>query len=114
MARRPELSLLSAADGKLGIEYALAYQPQVIVMDINLPDISGIEVMKSLRADPSTAHIPIIALSANALPEDIAQALRAGFYRYLTKPIKIDEFINALDTAFKFAATQPGSDTGHA
>ncbi|MFH1871331.1 MAG: ATP-binding protein [Pseudomonadota bacterium] len=112
VARRPELSLLSAADGKLGIEFALAYQPQVIVMDINLPDISGIEVMKSLRADPSTAHIPIIALSANALPEDIAQALQAGFYRYLTKPIKIDEFINALDMAFRFAAKRTGSDAG--
>ena len=114
VARRPELSLLSAADGKLGIEFALAYQPQVIVMDINLPDISGIEVMKSLRADPSTAHIPIIALSANALPEDIAQALQAGFYRYLTKPIKIDEFINALDMAFRFAAKRTGSDAGRA
>ena len=114
VARRPELHLLSAADGKLGIEFALAYQPQVIVMDINLPDISGIEVMKSLRADPSTAHIPIIALSANALPDDIAQALQAGFFRYLTKPIKIEEFMEALDTAFKFAATRAGSDAGRA
>ena len=114
VARRPELNLLSAADGKLGMEFALAYQPQVIVMDINLPDISGLEVMQSLRADPSTAHIPIIALSANALPDDIAQALQAGFFRYLTKPIKIEEFMEALDTAFKFAATRSGSNTDHA
>ncbi len=114
VARRPELSLLSAADGRLGIEFALAYQPQVIVMDINLPDISGLEVMKSLRTDPSTAHIPIIALSANALPEDIAQALQAGFFSYLTKPIRIEEFMDALDRAFKFAAKQTGSDAGRA
>ncbi|WP_310450731.1 ATP-binding protein [Sulfuritalea sp.] len=114
VARRPELRLLSAADGKLGMEFALAYQPQVIVMDINLPDISGLDVMKSLRADPSTAHIPIIALSANALPGDIAYALQAGFYRYLTKPIKIEEFMDALDTAFKFAATRAASDARRA
>ncbi|MDZ4252446.1 MAG: ATP-binding protein [Sulfuritalea sp.] len=113
VARRPELSLLSAADGKLGKEFALAYQPQVIVMDINLPDISGLDVMKSLRADPSTAHIPIIALSANALPGDIAQALQAGFYRYLTKPIKIEEFMEALDMAFRFSAARPGRGADH-
>ena len=114
VARRPELRLLSAAEGKTGIEYARAYQPEVILMDINLPDISGLDVMKSLRADPSTAHIPIIALSANALPHDIAQALRAGFFRYLTKPIKIEEFMDALDTAFKLAATLAGSDARRA
>jgi CheY-like chemotaxis protein len=66
IARRPDLRLLSAADGQLGIEFARAYLPEVILMDINLPGISGVEAMKILRADPATAHIPIIALSANA------------------------------------------------
>ena len=71
-------------------------------MDINLPGISGIEAMKILRADPSTAHIPIIALSANAVPRDIEKGLEAGFFNYLTKPIKVNQFMDALDVALKF------------
>jgi CheY-like chemotaxis protein len=108
IARRPDLRLLSAADGDLGIEFARAYQPAVILMDINLPGISGIEALKILRADPSTAHIPIIALSANAVPHDIAKALEAGFFHYLTKPIKVNQFMDALDAALKFSHTTPG------
>ncbi len=105
ISRRPDLRLLSAADGDLGIEFARAYQPEVILMDINLPGISGIEVMRILRADPATAHIPIMALSANAVPRDIARGLEAGFFNYLTKPIKVAEFMDALDVALKFSQT---------
>ncbi|MEO8157963.1 MAG: ATP-binding protein [Betaproteobacteria bacterium] len=105
IARRPDLRLLSAADGNLGIEYARAYQPEVILMDINLPGISGIEAMKILRADPSTAHIPIIALSANAVPRDIERGLESGFFNYLTKPIKVNQFMDALDVALIFSKT---------
>ncbi|HYM86870.1 MAG TPA: ATP-binding protein, partial [Pseudoxanthomonas sp.] len=105
IARRPDLRLLSAADGNLGIEFARACQPEVILMDINLPGISGIEAMKILRADPSTAHIPIIALSANAVPRDIEKGLEAGFFKYLTKPIKVNQFMDALDAALKFSKT---------
>ena len=72
-------------------------------MDINLPGISGIEALKVLREDPATAHIPIVALSANAMPRDIKKGLEAGFFRYLTKPIKINEFMDALDVALEFA-----------
>jgi PAS domain S-box-containing protein len=103
IARRPDLRLLSAADGNLGIEFARAYQPDVILMDINLPGISGITAMKILRDDKSTEHIPVIALSANAVPRDIERALEAGFFNYLTKPIKVDKFMDALDAALKFA-----------
>jgi CheY-like chemotaxis protein len=99
VARRPDLRMLSAAEGSLGIEFARAYRPDVILMDINLPGISGIEAMRILRADPSTAHIPIIALSANAVPRDIAKALDAGFFSYITKPIKVGQFMDALDVA---------------
>ncbi|OYY95812.1 MAG: hybrid sensor histidine kinase/response regulator [Hydrogenophilales bacterium 28-61-23] len=106
IARRPELRLLSAADGNIGIEFARAYQPEVILMDINLPGISGVEAMKILRADPLTAHIPIIALSANALAHDIEKAMAAGFFNYLTKPIKVNEFMDTLDVALKFAQSQ--------
>ncbi len=105
IARRLDLRLLSAADGNLGIEYARAYQPEVILMDINLPGISGIEAMKILHADPATAHIPIVALSANAVPRDIEKGLEAGFFNYLTKPIKVDQFMEALDVALNYSQT---------
>jgi len=72
-------------------------------MDVNLPDISGIEAMKILRQDPVTAHIPIVALSANAMPRDIRKGLEAGFFRYLTKPIKVNEFMDTLRMALEFA-----------
>jgi signal transduction histidine kinase/ActR/RegA family two-component response regulator len=104
IARRLDLRMLGAADGRLGIEFARACQPEVILMDLNLPGISGIEAMEMLRADPSTAHIPIIALSANAVPSDIEKGLEAGFFDYLTKPIKVDRFMGALDEALKFSA----------
>ncbi|MGA8390868.1 MAG: PAS domain S-box protein [Burkholderiaceae bacterium] len=106
--RRPDLRLLSASDGSLGIEFARAHQPDVILMDIHLPGISGIDAMKVLRADPATAHIPIIALSANAVPRDIAAGLAAGFFCYLTKPIKVSLFMEALDAALKPSNTEAG------
>ena len=109
VGRRSDLRLLTAADGKLGIEFALAYQPQVILMDVSLPDMSGLDAMRILRADPSTAHIPIIALSANAIPKDIATGMEAGFYRYITKPIRINEFMDALELALQFAAAAADS-----
>jgi PAS domain S-box-containing protein len=103
IARRPDLRLLTAVNGTLGIELARASQPEMILMDVNLPDISGIEVMKILREDPVTAHIPIVALSANAMPRDIRRGLEAGFFRYLTKPIKVSEFLDTLRMALEFS-----------
>ena len=103
IARRPSLRLLSAVDGNQGIQLARAHQPDVILMDINLPGISGIEALKILRDDPTTAHIPIVALSANAMPRDIEKGLEAGFFSYLTKPIKVKEFMEALDAALESA-----------
>jgi PAS domain S-box-containing protein len=103
IARRPDMRLLSAADGYTGIEIARAFQPEMILMDINLPGISGIEAMQILREDPTTAHIPVVALSANAIPRDIVKGLEAGFFRYLTKPIKVNEFLSTLDEALEFA-----------
>jgi len=108
IARRSDLRLISAADGNLGVDVARTCQPEVILMDINLPGLSGIEAMQILRADPSTAHIPIIALSANAVPRDIEKGLEAGFFSYLTKPIKVDRFMHALDVALKFSQSASG------
>jgi len=70
-------------------------------MDINLPGVSGVGAMKILRDDPTTAHIPVVALSANASPHDIEQGLEMGFFRYLTKPIKISEFMDTLNAALQ-------------
>jgi CheY-like chemotaxis protein len=103
IARRPDMRLLTAVNGALGIEVARTTQPTVILMDINLPGISGVEALKVLRIDPATAHIPVVALSANAMPRDIEMGLDAGFFRYLTKPIKIKEFMDTLNTALEFA-----------
>lgn len=102
----PHIRMLSARDGYLGIALARAHLPDVILMDINLPGISGIQALKILRQDPALAHIPVIALSANAMFRDIEKGLSAGFFRYLTKPIKINEFISALDDALEFTETE--------
>ncbi len=103
IARRPDMRLLNAVNGNLGVELARLHQPEVILMDINLPGISGLEALKILREDPATAHIPVVALSANAMPRDIEKGLQAGFFWYLTKPIKINEFMDVLDVALEFA-----------
>jgi PAS domain S-box-containing protein len=103
IARRPDMRLLTAVNGNLGIELARHLQPKVILMDINLPDISGFEALQILRGDAATMHIPVVALSANAMPRDIEKGLKAGFLRYLTKPIKVNEFMDALDVALDLA-----------
>ena len=103
IARNHDLRLLTAGTGKLGVKLAQANLPEVILMDINLPDISGVEALGILRKDPATAHIPVVALSANAMPYDIENGLKAGFFRYLTKPIKINEFTETLNIALAYA-----------
>ena len=112
VARRPDICLLSARDAVRGIELARAALPDVILMDINLPGISGLQALRILAQNSSTAHIPVLALSANAVPSDIAKGLEAGFFRYLTKPIKVIEFMETLDVALKFAGQQ-ASRTAH-
>lgn len=106
IADHPQVRMLSARDGSVGIAIARTHLPDVILMDINLPGISGFEAMAILRKDPDTAHIPVVALSANAMLRDIEKGLEAGFFRYLTKPIKINEFMNALDDALKYSETK--------
>ena len=103
IARRPDIRFLGARDAVSGIEIARASLPDMILMDINLPGISGIDALKILAEDPLTAHIPVVALSANAIPRDIGKGLEAGFFRYLTKPIKVNEFMETLDMTLKHA-----------
>jgi PAS domain S-box-containing protein len=103
ISRYPDIRLLTAVNGNSGIEIAGVSRPDVILMDINLPGINGFEALKILREDPVTAHIPVVALSANAMPLDIERGQKAGFFRYITKPIKVNEFLEALDAALEYA-----------
>jgi len=105
IARRSDMRFLGAVDALSGIELAQSAQPDVILMDINLPGINGLEALKILARHPATAHIPVLALSANAMPHDIEKGLAAGFFRYLTKPIKIHELMVALGEALTLAVT---------
>jgi PAS domain S-box-containing protein len=112
IAEYPNLRLETAVNGTVGIEVARATHPEVILMDINLPGISGLKALKILRGDPATVNIPVVALSANAMPQDIVKGLEAGFFRYLTKPIRVQEFMDTLNEALEFAATAGGGTQG--
>jgi PAS domain S-box-containing protein len=102
IARRSDLRLLTAVSAGLGIELVRSDLPDLILMDINLPGMSGTKALEILRDDPSTSQIPVIALSANAMARDIAKGLEAGFFRYITKPINVKEFMETLDSALDF------------
>ncbi len=103
ISRYPQIQLLKALDGSSGIAMAQNNLPDVILMDINLPGMSGLEVLKTLKADPKTSYIPVVALSANAMSSDIKKGMLAGFFRYLTKPIVVIEFMDTLNTAFEYS-----------
>jgi CheY-like chemotaxis protein len=105
IARQPDIELLTATTGLSGIEIARTSLPDVVLMDINLPDISGVEALRILRSDPTTAHIPVVAVSANAMPRDIKKGIEAGFFRYVTKPIRVAEFVDTLDAALAYASS---------
>ncbi len=112
IVRRPDIRLLTAVNGTLGIDLARSRKPDVILMDINLPGISGIDALRILRNESATAHIPVVALSANAMPRDIRLGMEAGFFRYLTKPIKVKEFMETLDAALESAAESVACEGG--
>lgn len=116
MTRRSNVRLLSAANASIGIEFARSHQPDVILMDINLPGMNGVDAMRILQAGTRTAHIPIVALSANAVPRDIALGMEAGFMDYITKPIKVSAFLQTLDAALALSqqSVLPASSTGTA
>lgn len=99
IGRRSDLALLTATTGFQGIEMAIAHRPAVILLDINLPDISGHEALAALHSNPLTRHIPVIVLSSNAYPKQIQMGLEAGFFRYLTKPFRLDELLSVIDRA---------------
>ncbi|MFT5084527.1 MAG: PAS domain S-box-containing protein [Lentisphaeria bacterium] len=103
ISRRPDIYLITARDGPTGAALAQSALPTAILMDINLPGISGLDVLQLLRKDTKTAHIPVVALSANAMPRDVEKGIKAGFFRYLTKPIKVNEFMETLKLTLEYA-----------
>ncbi len=113
IARRANTRLLSAADATTGIALARLHQPEVILMDINLPGISGIRALKLLRDDALTRDIPVIAISANAMPHDVRKGLEAGFFSYLTKPIRVEAFMSAMDLALEASKVARDRDAAH-
>jgi signal transduction histidine kinase/ActR/RegA family two-component response regulator len=108
---RGDVQMLSAPDARIGIELARAHMPAIILMDINLPGMSGIEALRILHAAPVTAHIPVIALTANAMPQDIERGLQAGFFRYICKPINIEAFADAINSALELVAAREARES---
>lgn len=100
LQRRPDLRVLLASDGTSGLELARSEQPALVLLDMQLPDMDGLTVLARLRADPATAGIECIALSANALPEDVALTLASGAIAYWTKPLDAAAFTSGIDALF--------------
>jgi CheY-like chemotaxis protein len=94
---RPALKLLHAARGETGVELAQIHHPKLILLDLNLPDMHGSEVLQRLQSDPTTAQVPVVVLSADATPSQIERLLTAGARNYLTKPFDIDPFLAVVD-----------------
>ncbi len=97
----PSVQLLAAPTAEMGIELARMKCPGAIIMDINLPRMSGVDALRALRTYPETCDIPVIALSAAASEREKQVGLRAGFFRYMTKPVNVEEFLAALEDAFR-------------
>ena len=92
-----DVELLTAPTAEMGIEIIRVRVPDAVIMDINLPGMSGVEALYALRRDPVTKDVPVIALTAAASERDRQRGIQAGFYRYLTKPVKVDELVSALE-----------------
>jgi CheY-like chemotaxis protein len=100
LARRTDIALHVAVDGTSGLAQASSLSPELILLDMQLPDMDGFEVLRRLRQNAATAEIPCVALSANAMPEDIDRALAAGMRDYWTKPLDFRAFMAAMDALF--------------
>jgi len=94
---RPTLTLMHARTGNDGVELAHTYRPRLILLDLNLPDMHGSEVLRRLQDEPQTASVPVVVLSADATPSQIERLLTAGARNYLTKPFDIDPFLAVVD-----------------
>ena len=98
-ALRPDLSLRCVADGQAALAAVRDAAPDLLLVDMHLPDMSGLELFAALQADAAAARIPCIALSADAVPEFMQRARDAGFFDYLAKPFEIDALLRSIDSA---------------
>jgi CheY-like chemotaxis protein len=90
--RHPRVELLMAPSGSLGLDLARSHRPDLLLLDIHLPDIDGFQVLARLRADADTRHIPVVAVTAQAMPDDVKRVMAAGFDAYLAKPLELNRF----------------------
>jgi PAS domain S-box-containing protein len=109
LARRDDIRLLTAATPTLGLKLARSQHPALILLDINLPEMDGYEVMDRLRQDPVTRDIPVVAISANAMPDDLARGRSAGFKDYLTKPLSLENLLRTVNETLAQPASGPAS-----
>jgi len=113
LEERPEIHLLTSMQGRVGLDLARKHSPDLIMLDLHLPDIPGWEVLAELKADPATAHIPVVVISADATPPQVKRLLKGGALHYLTKPLDVVEFFTVLDRLCFMrngAQTQPASE----
>ena len=114
LEERPEIVLLTATEGRVGLDLAREHSPDVVLLDLHLPDLAGWDVLRELKADRATQHIPVVVISADATARQIKRLIAGGAHRYLTKPLDVTEFLAVLDetTAIGNGAKAPRS-TGH-
>jgi CheY-like chemotaxis protein len=98
LSRRPEVTLIPAMRPELGLDLAAEHHPDLVLLDLHLPDMPGQEVLRRLRANPTTAGIPVAILSADARPSQIEHMLKQGARAFLTKPLDVQELLGLLDT----------------
>ena len=101
LARRSDLRLITAMQGRLGLDLAREHHPDLILLDVHLPDIPGDEILRRLKAEPPIAGIPVIVISADATAVQIARLLSLGARDYLTKPLDVKKFLTVLDGALQ-------------
>jgi CheY-like chemotaxis protein len=97
LQRRPQIKLITAMQGGLGFDLAREHRPDLILLDFNLPDITGDKVLRQLREDTALSHIPVIMISGDAIPSQVERLLDLGAQAYVTKPFDIHEFLRILD-----------------
>ncbi|MGH2653452.1 MAG: hybrid sensor histidine kinase/response regulator [Actinomycetota bacterium] len=107
LARRPGMRLLSAMRGGLGLELARLHRPDLILLDVHLPDMPGEEVLRRLREDPATRHVPVVVISADAMPERVQRLLAGGARAYLTKPLDVRRLLKLVAEAGNGNAGSP-------
>lgn len=107
LALRPQIQVITAHTAELGTELALAHRPQLVLLDINLPRLDGYQVLDIFKTDPRLKHVPVVAITANAMPRDIERGLAAGFAHYLTKPLEVSELLGIVDRCLLLQKDQP-------